>query len=126
MKTSRRKLGDKGEAIAAKYLIGKGFELLAHNVHAPGGELDLIMKEGDEFVFVEVKTRKSHAFGVAAESFTPRKVQRMLAAIEHYFLVRNDLNDIPFFRIDFVAVEVRKGRFFCEHFSHIEVPESQY
>lgn len=122
MKTQNRKLGDLGEAVAAKFLIQKGFRLLDRNVHAPGGELDLIMRERDEFVFVEVKTRKSHTFGFAAESFTPQKVQRMLAAIEHYFLVRKKLDDIPVFRIDFVAVEIQGQKFFCEHFSHIEAP----
>ncbi len=122
MKTERRKLGDKGEAIAAKFLIKKGFQLIDHNVHAPGGEIDLIMRHNDEWVFVEVKTRKSHLYGSALESFTSRKVKRMLSAIEHYFLVRNEMEDIPLFRIDFVAVEVREGRFFCEHFSHIEEP----
>jgi putative endonuclease len=122
MKTSRRKLGDKGEAIAAKYLIEKGFELVAHNVHAPGGEIDLIMKQNDEWVFVEVKTRRSHSYGRASESLGIQKVERMLAAIEHYFLVRQKLDDIPVFRIDFVAVEVRGEKFFCEHFSHVEMP----
>lgn len=121
MKTSRRKLGDKGEAIAAKYLMGKGLEFIDHNVHAPGGELDLIMKDKDEFVFVEVKTRKSHAYGSAIESFTAQKMQRMFLAIDHYFLVRKEMEEVPFFRIDFVAVEVRDGRFFCEYFRHVEV-----
>lgn len=121
MKTSRRKLGDKGEGVAAKYLMRKGLELIDHNVHAPGGELDLIMKEKDEWVFVEVKTRKSHAYGAAIESFTARKMERMLSAIEHYFLKRNEFGHIPAFRIDFVAVEVEGGRFFCEHFESVEM-----
>lgn len=123
MKTERRKLGDKGEAIAAKFLIEKGFELIDHNVHAPGGELDLIMKENGKWVFVEVKTRRCHFYGTAAESVDTRKISRMLAAIEHYFLVRNKLSDIPLFRIDVVAVEVRGEKFFCEHFPNVEAPE---
>ena len=122
MKTERRKLGDKGEAVAAKFLMKKGFRLLDHNVHAPGGEIDLIMKDADEFVFVEVKTRRSHSYGTALESFGMQKAERLLAAIEHYFLVRKELDDIPVFRIDFVAVEVKGKRFFCEHFSHVEMP----
>lgn len=123
MKTARRKLGDKGEAIAAKFLINKGFELIDHNVHAPGGELDLIMKQDEEWVFVEVKTRRSNAFGSALESISSQKINRMLSAIEHYFLVRNEQEEVPFFRIDIVTVDVRGEKFFCEHFSHIEMPE---
>jgi putative endonuclease len=111
-----------GEAIAAKFLIEKGFELIDHNVHAPGGEIDLIMKQNGEWVFVEVKTRRCHFYGTAAESVDTRKINRMLAAIEHYFLFRNKLSDIPLFRIDVVAVEVWGEKFFCEHFSHVEMP----
>jgi putative endonuclease len=122
MKTKRRKLGDLGESVAAKFLMKKGFELIDRNVHSPGGEIDLIMKDGDELVFIEVKTRKSHRFGFARESFSPQKARRMLLAIEHYFLVRQKVDDIPAFRIDFVAVEVRGEKFFCEHFSRVEMP----
>ena len=123
MITKQRQLGDKGEAVAAKFLIQKGFEIIDHNVHAPGGELDLIMKENGEWVFVEVKTRRSHSHGTAIEAVDARKIKRMLAAIEHYFLIRNKQDDIPPFRIDVVAVEVRGEKFFCDHFSHIEAPE---
>ncbi len=122
MKTSCRELGDKGEAIAAKFLIDKGFELIDHNVHAPGGELDLIMKQDGGWVFVEVKTRRSNAFGSALESISTRKINRMLSAIEHYFIIRNKAEEVPFFRIDIITVEVRAGKFFCEHFSNIEMP----
>lgn len=123
MTTRERQLGDKGESIAAKFLMQKGFELIDHNVHAPGGELDLVMKEDGEWVFVEVKTRRSHSHGTAIESVNSSKIKRMLAAIEHYFLVRNKQSDIPPFRIDIVTVEVQGARFFCDHFSHIEAPE---
>ncbi len=114
MKTTRRRLGDKGEAIAAKYLMGKGLELVDHNVHAPGGELDLIMKDGDLWVLVEVKTRTSKAYGEAIESVGQHKINRMLSAAEHYFTKRLDWEMMPDFRLDVVTVEVRGGKFFCE------------
>ena len=123
MTTSRRQLGDKGEAIAVKLLIDKGFERVDQNVHAPGGELDLVMKQDGEWVFVEVKTRRSDAFGSALESVSSQKINRMLSAIEHYFLVRNKEEEVPIFRIDIVTVEVRGEKVSCEHFSHIEEPE---
>ena len=121
MKTARRKLGDKGEAVAAKYLMAKGLKLVDHNVHAPGGELDLIMMDGDLWVFVEVKTRTSRAFGLPIESVYKRKIERMLSAIEHYFVKRLDWEMIPEFRIDVVAVEVRGEKFFCEHFESVGI-----
>ena len=112
-------LGDKGEAIAAKYLMEKGLVLVDHNVHAPGGELDLIMRDGDLWVMVEVKTRSSKAYGEAIESVGAHKINRMLSAVAHYFNKRLDMDMIPDFRLDVVTVEVRDEKFYCEHFCSV-------
>ncbi len=114
MKTAQRSLGDRGEAVAAKFLLSKGLQLEDHNVCAPGGEIDLVMREGSTWVFVEVKTRKSRAYGRAIEAVTSQKIERSLRAVEHYFLVRKNRECLPDFRLDVVGVEVIGGRFFCE------------
>lgn len=114
MVTEKRKLGDMGEAVAAKYLMGKGLKLVDHNVHAPGGELDVIMMDGDLWVFVEVKTRTSHAFGHPMESITRGKLRKIRSAIGHYFFKRKRFRVVPDFRVDVVIVEVKGGKFFCD------------
>ncbi len=114
-------LGAKGEAVAAKYLMEKGLELIEHNFHAQGGEIDLVMRDPqhEEYVFVEVKTRKSRSFGDGLSAVTEGKIQKILKAIEDYFLKKLELKEVPEFRIDVVVLEVRDGRFFCEHIGNV-------
>ncbi|HEI8410255.1 TPA: YraN family protein [Corynebacterium striatum] len=68
----RHSLGKRGEAYAALFYRQRGAEIIAANVNYAVGEIDLIVREGDTYVFVEVKTRASDAYGVA-EAVTARK-----------------------------------------------------
>lgn len=70
-------LGKRGEAIAARYLWEAGYEILERNWRCPQGEIDLIASDGDELVFVEVKTRSSLLFGHPLESITLAKLARL-------------------------------------------------
>lgn len=119
---SRQEIGARGEAVAADFLARRGMELLAQNLRAPGGEIDLVMRDGDEVVFVEVKTRTSEAFGSAAEAITARKCEKMLVAAEWWFGQQN-FENAPEYRIDVVAIDVHGDRCRCEHFKNIEVPD---
>ncbi len=74
--TPRRKLGDFGERVAASRLEAEGMRILDRNVRVPGGEIDLLAEDGDDLVFVEVRSRRG-ADGAAAESLTPAKLRRM-------------------------------------------------
>ena len=70
----RHALGRRGEQIAARHLRRIGYKVLYRNFRAPkGGEVDLVCREGDTLVFVEVKTRSSEAFGAPAEAVTRSK-----------------------------------------------------
>ena len=67
-------MGRRGEQIAARHLRRIGYKVLYRNFRAPtGGEVDLVCREGDTLVFVEVKTRSSEAFGAPAEAVTRSK-----------------------------------------------------
>lgn len=80
MKTERQKLGSQGEVLAAQFYEQRGYRIRERNIYYPCGELDLIAEAGDgTVVFVEVKTRRGRAFGVA-ESVTVGKYRRMRAA----------------------------------------------
>lgn len=76
--------GRAAEDLAAAHLAGQGLHILARNYRVPGGEIDLIARHGAELVFVEVRSRRSAAFGSAAESVTPSKRRRLLLAAQHY------------------------------------------
>lgn len=105
-KISRRAQGDKGERVAKKFLLEKKWEFLAENFCVKGGEIDLIFKDDDEIVFVEVKTRKNNIFGTAQASITPAKIKHLTYAAKKYYLQNNkDWYTDPM-RFDVVAVNI--------------------
>ena len=73
-----KKIGDKGEQIAAEYLKGKGYKIIARNVHIGDGEIDIIAQDGDNLVFVEVKTRYSYSYGNPLEAITKDKIKHII------------------------------------------------
>ena len=83
--------GKKGEAIAAEYLIGEGFDILETNWRHRRLEVDLICMDGDTLVFVEVKTRSTNYFG-EPEIFVDKKKEAHLAraAVEYTHKINHD------------------------------------
>ena len=80
--TDRATLGRAGEDAAVALLEGSGYRIVARNVRLPGGEIDVIARDGDTVVFVEVKARANAAFGSAVRAVDARKraTLRRLAA----------------------------------------------
>jgi putative endonuclease len=74
---AKDELGRRGEAIAARYLVDAGMRVVERNWRCPQGEIDIIARDADELVFVEVKTRSSTAFGHPLEAITSRKLARL-------------------------------------------------
>lgn len=79
-----RLLGRWGEALAADYLRQKGYEILASGWRCRFGEIDLIARDKEYLCFVEVKLRRSTAFGTAAEFVDGRKQQRLRTTAQLY------------------------------------------
>lgn len=75
--TDRRALGARGEEAVAAWYVDNGYEVVARNWRCKDGELDLIVRRGRVFVFCEVKTRSSDAFGVPAEAVHRTKQARI-------------------------------------------------
>lgn len=84
MPTPRSKLGAQGESIAAAHLEASGMRIIERNFHTRYGEVDLIAEDGDVMVFVEVKTRRTLAYGSPEESVTPKKRERLVLTAETY------------------------------------------
>lgn len=76
-KPARRRLGDWGEEIAARYLHRQGLIIIERNVRTRYGEIDVIAREGDTLVFVEVKVRRRTEFGSPALAVDWRKRRRI-------------------------------------------------
>jgi putative endonuclease len=99
---TRAEQGQRIESAAADYLRRQGLVLVERNYYCRSGELDLVMRQGDELVFVEVRYRKHARFGGAAASVDRRKQQKLLRAAQHY-LQQRQAGNRPC-RFDVVAV----------------------
>jgi putative endonuclease len=107
--TARQGLGRRGEELAARHLQQIGMAVVDRNVRLPGGEIDLIVRDGDELVFVEVKTRIGDASTAPDEQVTAVKLRRLEHLSEAY-VERFATPDVAW-RIDVVAIVLgRDGR----------------
>jgi len=93
--------GAQAEALACTYLERAGLKLITRNYRCQQGEIDLVMGDHDTLVFVEVRFRRSDAFGTPAETVDRRKQARLLAAARHYLLTQRSDRAC---RFDVVAV----------------------
>lgn len=100
--------GRSAENRARRFLKGKGLSFVEANYRCRTGEIDLIMRDRDMLVFVEVRYRKSHDFGGALESIDGRKQRRLRAAAEHYLQRRRIDDGLPC-RFDVVLVSGGDG-----------------
>lgn len=95
--------GAQAEERAQAWLQRQGLVPVLRNYRCKGGEIDLIMRAGDDtVVFVEVRQRRGRGFGGAAQSITPAKQRRVLHAAAHYLAT---LDTVPACRVDVVALE---------------------
>jgi putative endonuclease len=107
MAIDRAALGRIGEDLACEELERRGYEILARRYRRRGGELDIIARDGQTLVFVEVKARKGRAFGEAAEAVTMIKRRRMVRTALDYML-RRQLAECPC-RFDVVSISLDAG-----------------
>lgn len=103
--TGRQRLGRWGENLAANELAQRGYTILDRNWRCAYGELDLIARDAAWLVAIEVRTRRSQAFGSPEESLTAAKQARLAAAMQIY--VQSVGWSGPW-RIDVVAIVVRE------------------
>ena len=101
-----RRLGRWGEELAAGFLRAKGFSIRAANWRSRFGEIDLIAENGTYLCFVEVKLRKSSAYGSAA-AFVDRRKQDKLRATAELYLARNPTDLQP--RFDVIEIYAPQG-----------------
>ena len=80
--------GAEAEATARTYLEARGLRTLTRNFRTPRGELDIIMRDGETLVFVEVRYRATRAFGLAQETVDRRKQLKLVTAAQFYLRTR--------------------------------------
>ena len=105
--TTAAEIGSYGECVAASFVRRHGYRVLTRNYKTERGEIDLICREGDMLVFVEVRARSGEQFGRPAESIDARKEEALRAAAQDYLqlLKRDDID----WRFDAVEVRLKVG-----------------
>lgn len=100
--------GKKGEEEAAQFLLDKGIEILTRNFRAgKAGEVDIIAKDGNIFVFVEVKSFQIYSLTKPREAVTISK-QEKIKYVAQFYLMKNNLRQVPC-RFDVLEVCVDRG-----------------
>ncbi|MCL4366348.1 YraN family protein [Patescibacteria group bacterium] len=97
------KAGSLGEDLACEYLKKQGYKILERNFRIRGGEIDIVAKDQGTLVFVEVKTRFTHDFGLPVEAMTPWKIKALLKTAKFY--VQKIKWGDKEYRLDFVSVD---------------------
>ncbi len=107
MRLTRKQLGQLGEELAVETLIGLGYSISTRNWRCSIGEIDIIARDGETWVFVEVKLRASSAYGSPEEAVNSRKQAKLLGSALA-FIETLELRDEPPWRVDVIAIEVNK------------------
>ena len=101
---NRQEVGKLGEKLARKFLKKRGYHIRETNFHCREGEIDIIARQGDYLVFIEVRTKSNLDFGTPEESITRAKKEKLVASALAYINTHRDLPSL--WRIDVVAIEV--------------------
>ena len=104
MASHKQIVGRQGEQLASDYLQRQGYTIIARNWRCPAGEIDVVAREGEDLVFVEVRARRGLGFGTPEESITARKQAKLVEVAQTYLLMM-DLQDVAW-RIDVVAIQL--------------------
>ena len=112
----RHELGKTGEEIGTQYLINNGYKLIIRNFRCRQGEVDIIAKDKDEIVFIEVKTRRNTNYGYPIDAVDKRKQKHILNASK-YYVYKNKLEKR---KIRFDVIEIyKKDKFYINHIKNI-------
>ena len=101
-------LGRIGENIIADYITKLGYKVVERNFECNQGEIDIIAKDKEELVFIEVKTRTDISYGEASEAVTNTKKRHLINSIK-YYIYKQKLENQPI-RIDVAEEYINKGK----------------
>lgn len=109
MGDTRKVLGGKGEALAVTFLKKRGYKVIERNYRCPWGEIDLIAREKDTLVFVEIKSRNSSEFGLPQDAVGPSK-QRKIIQVAKAYMSEHHVQETIAARFDVVAIQLTSSR----------------
>ena len=113
----RHEIGKEGENIATKYLENLGYTIIERNFMARQGEIDIIAKDKEEYVFIEVKTRSSNLFGEPIEAVNKPKQKHLINTVKYYIYLNQLENE--FIRLDVIEVYLKEKSYKINHIKQI-------
>ena len=113
----KKDFGNTGEKMAAEYLKKQGYIILEKNFYCKQGEIDIIAKDKNEIVFVEVKSRSDIGYGCPSEAVNKEKIRHLYKTAK-YFLYKNKILN-NFTRFDVIEILIKNGRFNINHIKKI-------
>jgi putative endonuclease len=117
MSRRRQLTGQRGEDLAAAFLQRRGYDLVVRNWRCRAGEIDIVARQGDTLVFVEVRTRRGPTWGTPEESITAPKKARLIELAQTYLQELAAVEQL--WRIDVIAILLgTQGH--AAHINHIE------
>lgn len=108
-----KKIGDYGEDLSKKYLITKGYTILACNYKTKLGEIDIIGSKKETIIFIEVKTRRTNSFGLPREAVNYKK-QMVLKKLAQQYIQYKSLKNMNF-RFDVIEVIIKNEKYDINH-----------
>lgn len=112
----KKEQGKYGEDLACKYLAGIGYEIIERNYLIRGGEIDIVARDGETTVIIEVKLRDGDEYGSAIESISNSKLRALIKTTKIYAYEKDIKGGL---RIDLVAIDFKQGKFTLDHIQNI-------
>lgn len=113
----KQQIGKSGEEIATKYLAKKGYKIMERNFRCNQGEIDIIAMDGEEIVFIEVKTRRNKNYGLASEAVNKQKKKHLIKTIKYYIYIKN--LEYEFIRIDIIEIYIKSKKAYINHIKQV-------
>lgn len=113
----KRDFGNTGENLATDYLEKQGYTILERNFYCKQGEIDIIAKDKNEIVFIEVKSRSNKLFGIPSEAVTKQKIKHLFRTARYFFYKNKMINE--YIRFDVVEILIKSGKFNINHIKQI-------
>lgn len=113
----KKEFGNKGEDIAIEYLEKRGYIILERNFYCRQGEIDIIAKDKNEIVFIEVKSRSSIQYGCPSEAVNKQKIRHLYRTSKYYLYKNKYLNN--YIRFDVIEILIKNGKFNVNHIKQI-------
>ena len=120
----RKQVGNKGESLAEDYIKRKGYNIIQRNYRCRLGEIDIIAKDDDTIVFIEVRTKQNENFGTPQDSVTSTKMSK-ISKTALSFIHEKNLSGFSY-RFDFIAITFSQGKPNIEHIENAFMPNGRY